>query len=116
MMWGCFSSAGTGHLVKIEARMDGAKYREILQENLLQSAKKLKLGRKFTFQQDNDPKHKAKATMEWLKNKKVNVLQWPSQSPDLNPIRLRLSFSSRCLRLASSCSATICLSTFITSK
>ncbi|MGH0145253.1 UNVERIFIED_CONTAM: hypothetical protein FKN15_004921 [Acipenser sinensis] len=87
MLWGCFSSAaGTRHLVKIEGRMDGAKYREILQENLLQSAKKLKLGRKFTFQQDNDPKHKAKATLEWLKNKKVNVLQWPSQSPDLNPI------------------------------
>ncbi|MBN3279959.1 TCB1 transposase, partial [Polyodon spathula] len=86
MLWGCFSSAGTGHLVTIEGRMDGAKYRKILQENLLQSAKKLKLGRKFTFQQDNDPKHKAKATLEWLKNKKVNVLQWPSQSPDLNPI------------------------------
>ena len=47
---GSFSSAGTGHLVKIEGRMDGAKYREILQENLLQSAKKLKIGRKFTFQ------------------------------------------------------------------
>ncbi|MBN3276205.1 TCB1 transposase, partial [Polyodon spathula] len=86
MLWGCFSSAGTGHLVTIEGRMDGAKYRKILQENLFQSAKKLKLGRKFTFQQDNDPKHKAKATLEWLKNKKVNVLQWPSQSPDLNPI------------------------------
>ena len=64
--------------------MDEAKYREILQENLLQSAKKLKLGRKFTFQQDNDPK--AKTTLECLNNKKVNVLQWPSQSPDLNPI------------------------------
>ncbi|MBN3277122.1 TCB1 transposase, partial [Polyodon spathula] len=86
MLWGCFSSAGTGHLVTIEGRMDGEKYRKIPQENLLQSAKKLKLGRKFTFQQDNDPKHKAKATLEWLKNKKVNVLQWPSQSHDLNPI------------------------------
>ncbi|MGH0123931.1 UNVERIFIED_CONTAM: hypothetical protein FKN15_015457 [Acipenser sinensis] len=39
LLWGCFSSAGTGHLVKIEGRMDGAKYRKILQENLLQSAK-----------------------------------------------------------------------------
>ncbi|MBN3286955.1 TCB1 transposase, partial [Polyodon spathula] len=86
MLWGCFSSAGTGHLVTIEGRMDGAKYRKILQENLLQSTKKLKLGRNFTFQQDNDPKRKAKATLEWLKNKKLNVLQWPSQSPDLNPI------------------------------
>ncbi|MBN3286977.1 TCB1 transposase, partial [Polyodon spathula] len=86
MLWGCFSSAGTGHLVTTEGRMDGAKYRKILQEHLLQSARKLKVGRKFTFQQDNDPKHKVKATLEWLKNKKVNILQWPSQSPDLNPI------------------------------
>ena len=31
MRWGCFSSAGTGKLVKIEGMMDGAKYREILE-------------------------------------------------------------------------------------
>ena len=32
MLWGCFSAAGTGRLVKIEAKMNGAKYREILDE------------------------------------------------------------------------------------
>ena len=36
MLWGCFSVAGTGRLVRIEAKMKGAKYREILDENLLQ--------------------------------------------------------------------------------
>ncbi len=40
----------------------------------------------FTFQQDNDPKHTAKITKEWLHNNSVTVLEWPSQSPDLNPI------------------------------
>ncbi|KAL1246950.1 hypothetical protein QQF64_034678, partial [Cirrhinus molitorella] len=40
----------------------------------------------FTFQQDNDPKHTAKITKEWLHNNSVTVLAWPSQSPDLNPI------------------------------
>uniref|UniRef100_A0A8D0AMX6 Tc1-like transposase DDE domain-containing protein n=1 Tax=Sander lucioperca TaxID=283035 RepID=A0A8D0AMX6_SANLU len=66
--------------------MDGAKYCQILEENLLFSARKLSMGRRFAFQHDNDPKHTAKLTTQWLKEKKVNVLAWPSQSPDLNPI------------------------------
>uniref|UniRef100_A0A803K6F5 Tc1-like transposase DDE domain-containing protein n=1 Tax=Xenopus tropicalis TaxID=8364 RepID=A0A803K6F5_XENTR len=49
--------------------MDGAKYRAILEENLLESAKDLRLGRRFTFQQDNDPKHKATAFMQREKYK-----------------------------------------------
>ncbi len=44
------------------------------------------IGRRFTVQMDNDPKHTAKATKEFLKGKKWTVMQWPSQSPDLNPI------------------------------
>uniref|UniRef100_A0A669EVF3 Transposase n=1 Tax=Oreochromis niloticus TaxID=8128 RepID=A0A669EVF3_ORENI len=86
MLWVCFSSAGTGKLVRVDGKMDGAKYRANLEENLLESAKDLRLGRRFTFQQDNDPKHKARATMEWFKTKHIHVLEWPSQSPDLNPI------------------------------
>ncbi len=86
MLWGCFSAAGTGRLVAIEGKMNAAKYRDILDENLLQSAQDLRLGRRFTFQQDNDPKHTAKITKEWLHNNSVTVLEWPSQSPDLNPI------------------------------
>ena len=81
-----FSSAGTDKLGRIEGTKDSAKYRRILDENLLGSVMNLKLGRRFTFNQDNDLKHKAKATLEWLNRKKINVLEWPSQSPDLNPI------------------------------
>ena len=44
MLWGCYSAADTRRLVKIEAKMNGAKYREILDENLLQSAQDLRLG------------------------------------------------------------------------
>ena len=43
ILWGCFSSVGTGALVRIEGKMDGAKYRKILEENLLPSTRKLKL-------------------------------------------------------------------------
>ncbi len=86
MLRRCCSVAGTGRLVAIEGKMNAAKYRDILDENLLQSAQDLRLGRRFTFQQDNDPKHTAKITKEWLHNNSVTVLEWPSQSPDLNPI------------------------------
>jgi hypothetical protein len=66
MLCGCFSAAGTGRAVRIEGKMNGAKYREILDENLLQSTQDLRLGCMFTFQQDNDTKHTAKTTQEWL--------------------------------------------------
>lgn len=86
MLWGSFSSAGTGALVRIDGIMDSKKYIQILEQNLEASARKLGLGRRFHFQQDNDPKHCAKITKEWFRKKKVKVLEWPSQSPDLNPI------------------------------
>ena len=39
----------------------------------------------FTVQMVNEPNHTAKATQELLKAKNCNILQWPSQSPELNP-------------------------------
>ena len=38
------------------------------------------------FQQNSAPCHKAKAVTKWLQAKNVKVLQWPGNSPDLNPI------------------------------
>ncbi|XDV44771.1 hypothetical protein PO909_013011 [Leuciscus waleckii] len=86
ILWACFSAKGTGRLHRIEGRMDGAMYREILANNLLPSVRALKMGRGWVFQHDNDPKHTARATKEWLRKKHLKVLEWPSQSPDLNPI------------------------------
>ncbi|KAG2466509.1 TCB1 transposase, partial [Polypterus senegalus] len=86
MLWGCFSAAGTGRLVRINGKMTAVMYRDILDENLLQSALDRRLWRRFIFQQDNDPKHTAKISKEWLQDNSVNVLEWPSQSPDLNLI------------------------------
>lgn len=86
ILWGCFSAKGTGRLHRIEGRMDGAMYREILANNLLPSIRTFKMGRGWVFQHDNDPKHTARATKEWLRRKHLKVLEWPSQSPDLNPI------------------------------
>lgn len=86
MLPGCFSSAGTGVLVKVEGIMNNSKYQSVLAQNLLASARKLKMKRNFIFQHDSAPKHTSKSTREWLHQKKIKVLEWPSQSPGLNPI------------------------------
>lgn len=86
MLWGCFSSAGTGNLVRVHGIMKSADYVQILSNNLKQSARNLGLRRRYLFQQDNDPKHTGKLAKNWLTENNVNVLEWPSMSPDLNPI------------------------------
>ena len=66
--------------------MKKENYIQILDENLKESAEKLQLGDNWKFQQDNDPKHTAKVVQKWFKENDISVLEWPGQSPDLNPI------------------------------
>ena len=39
----------------------------------------------WQLQFDNDPKHKSKLAIDFLKNKKVDFIDWPPYSPGLNP-------------------------------
>ncbi len=71
------SAAGTGELQFIEGTMNANMYCDIL---------KRRLGRRAEFQHDNDPKHTSKMTTALLKKLRVKVMDWPSMSPDLNPI------------------------------
>ena len=61
-------------------------YIDVLNENLEESLLKMGLEEKYTFQQDNDPKHTAKKTLAFFRACRIKPLEWPPQSPDLNPI------------------------------
>ncbi len=65
--------------------IDGELYREILTNNLFDQAYHL-LGESWTFQQDNDSKHKIRLTVSLLEDQCPTILDWPSYSLDLNSI------------------------------
>lgn len=86
-LWSCISWSGVGYIVKIDGNMTKELYKSILEEDLLESIKFFEMDlRKTVFQHDNDPKHTADFVTKWLQKQKFEVMDWPSQSPDLNPI------------------------------
>ena len=88
-VWGCFAADGVGNLCQVNGILEQKQYRDILLKHMIPSAGKLfdvANGEKWIFQQDNDPKHTADLTEEWFYGFRVTVLDWPAQSPDLNPI------------------------------
>ncbi len=61
-------------------------YQDILEHFMLPSADQLFKYADFIFQQDLASAHTAKRTKSWLNDHGVGVLDWPANSPDLNPI------------------------------
>jgi transposase len=85
-VWGCFCAHGVGRLSLIEGIMNSKVYTFILDNELRPSVKTLFKRKQYILQQDNDPKHKSKHTREYLESHGIDVMPWPAQSPDLNPI------------------------------
>ncbi len=86
MIWGAMSSAGVGPLCFLKTNITAPIYQEILEHFILPSADQLFKDADFIFQQDLAPAHTAKSTKSWLIDQGVGVLDWPANSPDLNPI------------------------------
>ncbi len=89
MIWAAMSSAGVGPLCFLKSTVNAAIYQDILEHFMLPSADKLYGDADFIFQQDLAPVHTAKGTKSWFNNHGVIVLDWPANSPDLNPMQYR---------------------------
>lgn len=87
-VWGCFCYHGVGMLHQIHGKMDSEVYVNILEESFLPSKAKLyqKKNMKTIFQFDNDPKHTSLMSLDFLVSHEIDMLDWPSSSPDINPI------------------------------
>ncbi len=86
MIWAAMSFAGVGPLCFLKSTVNAAIYQEILEHFMLPSADKIYGDADFIFQQDLAPAHTAKGTKSWFNDHGVTVLDWPENSPDLNPI------------------------------
>ncbi len=85
MTWGAMSSAHVGLLCFLKTNVTAPVYQDILEHFMLPSADQLFKDADFIFQQDLAPAHIVKSTKSWLNDHGVGVLDWPANSPDLNP-------------------------------
>lgn len=84
-VWAWISILGPGVAWRIDGRFNAVAYLDILQNVMLPSVEQL-YPNDFIFQQDNCPIHTARIITQWYQNNNIEILPWPSCSPDMNPL------------------------------
>lgn len=82
--WGGICIKGKTSLHCFRDNMTGASYVDIIREHLPEVDELF--GKRWRFLQDNDPKHTSKIAKEFLQANVPTIVDWPSNSPDINPI------------------------------
>jgi len=86
MVWGCIGGGVLGPMHFIEDTLDTHEYLRILRTAIPAAHCRAFNGGQFVFQQDNAPCHVSRAARRWFERHDISLLDWPAQSPDLNPI------------------------------
>lgn len=87
-LWGCFSKKGFGTLHLFTENLNAAGMVKIYGKALLPTARSqfITKNEDWILQEDNDPKHRSRLCTSWKLEKGIVTLDWPAQSPDMNPI------------------------------
>ena len=85
MIWGGMSVNGTAGLFFLPSgmTMNGARYVDLLREKL---ERHMNIHKCTIFMHDGAPCHRSKTVTQFLESKKIQTLDWPGNSPDMNPI------------------------------
>ena len=70
----------------MKGTLNASAYPEILDNSMLPTLWEQFGDGPFLFQHDCAPVHKARSIKTWMREFGVDELDWPAQSPDLNPI------------------------------
>ena len=84
-IWGGISVIGKTRLKIFTENFEQERYKTVLNECLIHEANAL-YGNQWVLQEDNSPIHTGKAARAWKQEFVPNQIDWPSNSPDLNPI------------------------------
>jgi transposase len=84
-VWGAISANGVLNCHTFRCNLNGEYYVHILKNYLLPVAKR-QFHRNWRLQQDNDPKHRSNICRQFIQDNVPELLDWPSNSPDVNPI------------------------------
>lgn len=85
MIWGGIMGGRKTRLVVVNGNLNAQGYiNQILAPEAIPFIQRH--GARVTLQQDNARPHTARVTQRYLRQNNVNVLPWPANSPDLNPI------------------------------
>lgn len=85
MVWAGFCYSKKTSLAFLEGKVTSKIYTETLDKHLL-PVYQIENSSGTLFQQDNAPIHKSKHALGYFKEKKIELMNWPPYSPDLNPM------------------------------
>lgn len=85
-----------GRLYFVEGTMRQDQYKKVLETRLLPQIKDWFADDEgYIFMQDGAPCHTAKSIRKFLEESNIPVLDWPGNSPDMNPIENVWEFMKR---------------------